>query len=305
MSLEICVLGSGSSGNSTVVRAPWGAFLIDAGFGPRATDQRMHGIGLSVADLSAIVLTHLDSDHFNFYWLLTILKYQIRLHVARPRMKELLRAPEVRDLQSKLAGKHLPEDALEKLIVPFDDVLYPLTGRGGESASQVTVHALHLAHDEAGSHGFLLECDGYRVGFATDLGHVPEELIEKFSGVDLLALESNYDHAMELASSRPWYLKQRIMGGQGHLSNDQAFAAVQSILDRTADVCGPDQLPRHIVLLHRSRECNCPKVLRKLFSSDTRIAPVLTLTHQHERTSWLSARRPRAQRVEQLALAWS
>ena len=90
MSLEFCVLGSGSSGNSTVVRAPWGAFLLDAGFGPRTTDQRMHGIGLSVKDISAIVLTHLDHDHFNPNWLLTLVKQRIRLHMARRRMKDFL-----------------------------------------------------------------------------------------------------------------------------------------------------------------------------------------------------------------------
>ena len=149
-----------------------------------------------------------------------------------------------------------------------------------------------------------MECKGYRVGFATDLGQVPEELIEQFCGVDLLALESNYDPVMEQNSDRPFYLKQRIMGGHGHLSNEQAFAAVRAILDRTTAKLGADRLPRHIVLLHRSRQCNCPKLVQRLFASDPRIAPVLTLSHQHERTAWLNARRPRAQQVEQLALAW-
>jgi phosphoribosyl 1,2-cyclic phosphodiesterase len=163
---------------------------------------------------------------------------------------------------------------------------------------------LHLAHDSTGSHGFVISCNGYRVGYATDLGHVPDALIEKFCGLDVLALESNYDPDMEKNSDRPWYLKQRIMGGHGHLSNDQALAAIQAILDRTQATCGPGRLPRHIVLLHRSRQCNCPKLVRRLFAADPRIAPVLTLSHQHERTGWLGAARPRAQHVEQLALAW-
>jgi phosphoribosyl 1,2-cyclic phosphodiesterase len=149
-----------------------------------------------------------------------------------------------------------------------------------------------------------MEAAGTRVGFATDLGHVPDFLIEKFCGVDFLAIESNCDRDMEVNSPRPWFLKQRIMGGNGHLSNDQAFAAVRAILDRTGEVCGPDHLPRHIVLLHRSRECNCPKLLHRLFTSDPRIAPILTLSHQHEPTPWLTTRRPRAQHVQQLALAW-
>jgi len=297
MSLELCVLGSGSAGNSTVLRAPSGAaFLIDAGFGPRATEQRLHGAGLSVADLSAIVLTHLDSDHFNYYWLLTLLKHSIRLHVARRHARQLLRAPAVRDLRAKLAQRNLPQDAFDRLVTPFDDALTPIPG--------VRVEALPLAHDEAGSHGFLIISGDYRVGYATDLGRVPEELIARFCGVDVLAIESNYDPFMEETSGRPWQLKQRIMGGSGHLSNEQAFAAVQAILDRTIATCGPGRLPRHIVLLHRSRQCNCPKLLRALFAADPRVAPVLTLAHQHEPTPWLHPRRPRAQHVEQLALAW-
>jgi phosphoribosyl 1,2-cyclic phosphodiesterase len=297
MSLELCVLGSGSSGNSTVVRAAEGAaFLIDAGFGPRATEQRLYGTGLSVADLSAIVLTHLDSDHFNFYWLLTLLKHGIRVHVARRHARQFLHAPEVRDLRLKLAHKNLPPDGFDRLVTPFDDALSPIPG--------VHIEALPLAHDEAGSHGFVITCGDYRVGYATDLGRVPEELIARFCGADVIALESNYDPCMEETSGRPPQLKRLIMGGSGHLSNEQAFAAVQAILDRTAATCGPDHLPRHIVLLHRSRQCNCPKLVRTLFAGDPRVAPVLTLADQHERTPWLHARRPRAQRVEQLALAW-
>lgn len=297
MSLELCVLGSGSSGNSTVVRAPWGTFLIDAGFGPRVTEQRLHEIGLSLADISAIVLTHLDSDHFNANWLLTVTKYGIKIHLSKRHLATFLHLPEVRDLPTRLAKKHLPEDRLQQLIVPFGDHFEPLP--------DVQIKALSLVHDETGSHGFVMECKGYRVGFATDLGHVPEELIAHFCGVDLLALESNYDPDMEMKSDRPWYLKQRIMGGSGHLSNEQAFAAIQAILDRTATAFGPDRLPRHIVLLHRSRQCNCPKLIHRLFTRDPRIAAVLTLTHQHERTAWLNAGRPRAQHVQQLSLAWA
>ncbi len=297
MSLELCVLGSGSSGNSTVVRAPWGAFLVDAGFGPRVTEQRLHGLGLKVSDISAIVLTHLDSDHFNFHWLLTILKHNIHVHVARRHTQAFFKAPEIRDLQAKLEKKRRPGDALQRLVVPFDDALAPLRG--------VQLEVVPLVHDSTGSHGFVIEADGYRVGFATDLGHVPELLIEKFCGVDLLAIESNYDPDMELQSDRPFFLKQRVMGGSGHLSNQQAFAAVQAILVRTHEMCGPGRLPRHIVLLHRSRQCNCPKLLHQLFASDPRVAPILTLTQQHESTGWLQTGRPRTQQVRQLTLAWN
>ena len=65
MSLELCVLASGSSGNCSMVRAAAGVVLIDAGIGPRTVAKRMIGSGVSLRDVRAICLTHLDSDHFS------------------------------------------------------------------------------------------------------------------------------------------------------------------------------------------------------------------------------------------------
>jgi phosphoribosyl 1,2-cyclic phosphodiesterase len=299
MSLELCILGSGSGGNSTVVRAPWGTFLIDAGFGPRSTAERMGadgGIGLQVNDISAVVLTHLDHDHFNRNWFQTILKMGIRIFCSHDRRDEIVACPEGLEAEEKLRAKRFAGPGLQQLVVGFKHSFEPVKG--------VKIESFELAHDDTGSHGFVMACDGYRVGFATDLGRVPDELIERFCGVDVLALESNYDPKMERESSRPFYLKQRIMGGNGHLSNEQALAAVLAILDRTEAQHGPERLPRHIVLLHRSRQCNCPRLVRKLFAKDSRIAQVLTLTHQEERTPWLSARSTRARILEQLTMAW-
>lgn len=298
MALELCVLGSGSAGNSTVVRGPWGTFLIDAGFGPRTTGQRLSGTGVELPHLQAMVLTHLDTDHFNPNWFQTLLKNNIRIFCADHHARAMVKSREALYAQEQLRLKRTPHTPIDQLVTGFteDASFEPVRG--------VRMEAVGLAHDEEGSHGFLLHCDNYRVGFATDLGRVPDELISRFCGVDVLAIESNYDPDMERNSSRPWFLKQRIMGGSGHLSNDEALAAIQAILDRTLATCGPGRLPRHIVLLHRSRECNCPTLMRKLFARDPRISQVLTLADQHERTPWLSVRRPRAQVAQQLALAW-
>ncbi len=103
---------------------------------------------------------------------------------------------------------------------------------------------------------------------------------------------------MQEMSGRPWFLKRRIMGGKGHLSNRQALAAVQQILDRG------QRLPDHIVLLHRSRQCNCPELLRALFSKDRRIGPRLTLAEQFERTPWLRRKALQVWTGEQLMLAF-
>src|SRR5262249_27338026 len=133
-------------------------------------------------------------------------------------------------------------------------------------------------------------------------GQVPAHLLDQFCDLDVLALESNYDRELELSSARPWFLKRRIMGGRGHLSNEQAMNAIREILDRCER--RKRRLPEHIVLLHRSRECNCPRLLRKLFARDVRLRERLTLAEQYERSEWLrpSSLRPRC--GEQLILAF-
>ena len=93
--------------------------------------------------------------------------------------------------------------------------------------------------------------------------------MEQFVDLDVLALESNYDPRMQEQSDRPLYLKRRIMGGRGHLSNAQALGAIRQMLDRSAKQTG--NLPAHIVLLHRSRQCNCPDLVRRMFAADARI----------------------------------
>jgi phosphoribosyl 1,2-cyclic phosphodiesterase len=280
MSLEVCVLASGSSGNCTVVRSPAGVLLIDAGIGPRICAKRMNGTGVALRDVRAICVTHLDSDHFRPSWLGTILNHDIKLFCHRSRVPDVL--------------EMLDHEAAERLVIGFDETFAPLDG--------LHCRAVALAHDRTGSHAFVIDGHHCRIGWATDLGRVPRELHEHFADLDLLALESNYDPDMQLASPRPPFLKFRIMGGAGHLSNEQAYEAICRILDRAQRK--RRRLPSHIVLLHRSRECNCPHLVRRLFTRDERIAPRLTLTDQFRRSEWLRIRPTPPLVGEQLALAF-
>lgn len=283
-SVELCVLASGSSGNCTAVRTPGGVVLLDAGLGPRNVAQRLAGTGVGVADVAAIVLTHLDRDHINYNWFAPVARRGVRLFCHVDGADQLTRA--ARDRGIDLTVETFGGDAFE-----------PVPG--------LAVHPIPLAHDAEGSHGFVLDGFGCRIGFATDLGHVPESLVDRFcdaGGLDLLAIESNYDQRMQIDSPRPSFLKRRIMGGHGHLSNEQAFEAVKRIMTRTERAGG--RLPQHVVLLHRSRDCNCPEVVRTLFNRDSRIAPRLVLAEQHARSAWLHARREKPFVGEQLALAW-
>jgi len=290
--MEMCILASGSAGNCTIVRCPTGVMLIDVGIGPRVTAKRMGGTGVCTADVKAICLTHLDRDHFCGNWLASIVRHGIAVYCHCQRVDELMAIAEVRE---RTASERHPFSARQ-----FAQLLHTFDGRRFEPLEGLRVQPITLAHDTLGSHGFLMEGFGCRLGYATDLGHVPADLIERFEAVDILALESNYDPEMELRSARPCFLKQRIMSGSGHLSNSQALDAVRRILRRRERKGLPP--PEHIVLLHRSRECNCPKLLRKLFSQDERIGPRLTLAEQYQPSEWIRPRHVRPASGEQLAM---
>src|SRR5215213_8480248 len=107
MSLELCVLASGSSGNCTLLRTPSGVLLIDAGLGPRTTAKRLDGTGVSLRDIRAICLTHLDSDHFSASWLGTILNRGITIFCHRHKRDAVL--------------ERLGHEAVEPLVRSFDD----------------------------------------------------------------------------------------------------------------------------------------------------------------------------------------
>lgn len=243
MSLSYCVLASGSSGNCTLVTCHGNGagdfkkhFLIDAGLSPRGTARRLAMLGIRLHDLAAIFLTHLDHDHFRSSWLRAIRKLdlKLRIHLHHRHRHAAWRA-----------GMTMHCVELFKDRLTLHDC--------------VSIAGVLLAHDDLGSVGYVIEHNGSRLGYATDLGRVPDHLFDHFVNLDALAIESNYDRTMQQTSGRPWFLKRRIMGGAGHLSNDQALHAIECIESRS-DLA-------HVTLLHLSRECNDPGLVRKLYAT--------------------------------------
>lgn len=274
MALELCILVSGSAGNAAIVRSPAGVLLIDAGIGPRTLSERLEGTSVRLADISALCLTHLDGDHFSPRWAPALRRLNIPIYCHADKVNHL--------------ASCCPD--AEPLIRPFTTAVFsPIAG--------LQCDPIHFPHDRLGSHGFVVDGFGYRIGYATDLGRVPSHLFARFRDLDCIALESNYDPQMQAESGRPWVLQRRITGGHGHLSNPQAFAAIRRILDRSR------RLPDHIVLLHRSQDCNCPDRLLRLFSTDSRIAPRITLAEQYQRSPWLGRTHRPPVFGEQLRLA--
>ncbi|MEM7756482.1 MAG: MBL fold metallo-hydrolase, partial [Planctomycetota bacterium] len=158
---------------------------------------------------------------------------------------------------------------------PFDD------GETVRLGARATVSSHLMAHDSDGvatlRWSFESASGRGELGFATDLGRVERGFTEHLRGVDVLAIESNYCPRLQAASGRPAFLKQRIMGGAGHLSNEECAEAVRAIAPR-----------REVVLLHLSQECNTPE---RATDAHVNAAYAVTVTDQHEPTEWVWAYR--------------
>ncbi|MCA9295442.1 MAG: MBL fold metallo-hydrolase [Phycisphaerales bacterium] len=264
MSLSFCVLGSGSRGNATLVTRAHGGrvrhALIDCGLSRRETNRRLAHHGLSIDDIDDVLLTHCDRDHYDPAWGRSAVQLKIRIHLHHRQR--------ARALREGLDGRalHMFEESFE-----LDE--------------HTRIDAVSFAHDDLGTTGFVIDHAGARLGFATDLGAVPSSLYERFTDLHALALESNYDPDMQVASNRPMFLKRRIMGGRGHLSNMQALRAIRRI-------AGQSKLT-HIALLHLSQECNDAELITALYRAEAPdLAHRLTITSQHEPSPVLTVTAP-------------
>lgn len=253
---EVCVLASGSAGNCTVVRVGSRAFLIDAGLSPRRTSALLRALGIELCNIEAVVLTHLDTDH------------------ASPAWRGRLPQAATLFVHRRHLGRSQREGFNHRRVEPFEEEFSPCEGS--------LARPILMSHDSLGVAAFRFEFARRsprgaafgNLGFATDVGRVRPELVEHMIAVDVLAIESNYCPRLQLASARPAFLKRRIMGGSGHLSNEQCGEAVRAIMPR-----------RHVVLLHLSRECNRPALAAAAHAG----APYsLTVSSQTEPTGWIS-----------------
>lgn len=243
--LRLAVLASGSSGNACLIQSPRGDLLIDVGLSPRRLAHRMAAVGANWSNTRGVLLTHLHADHW------------------RPKTANWLRQ---KGIPLYCHADHLPDlraggwpiRALEEanLIRLFE------AGVEFETPVGLTVQAAPLNHDGGATFGFRVEDRAdpdsrSAIAYLADLGTWDERLVEFAANVDLLAIEFNHDVTLQKNSGRPPQLIERVLGDQGHLSNEQASA----FLTRAALASTRVQATA-IVALHLSRCCNTSELAR-------------------------------------------
>ena len=225
MSMTVCVLASGSSGNSTYVSAGGTAILIDAGLSARELTRRLEGIGVLPQSISAVCLTHEHSDHTGGLKVLHR-KYGWALYANSGTVDGVARNPDHVGLKWTVfaTGSAFQIGALR---------LEPFT----------------VSHDATDPVGFVVNHGEMRLGLVTDMGMATEVIRQRLTRCRVLVLEANHDENLLKNTKRPWPLIQRIQGRQGHLSNQHAAELIAHVAGDTLEV---------VYLAHLSSECNQP-----------------------------------------------
>ena len=224
--MRLCSIASGSSGNCIYVGSDNAHLLVDAGISGKRITQGLNSLELTGEDIDGILITHEHSDHIQGLGVIAR-KYHIPIYAtggtvdAMSRMKSLGRMPEG-------IFHEIREDD------PFE-------------IKDMTINPFTIPHDAAQPVGYRLECGTQAVGIATDLGKYNDYIIGHLQNLDALLLEANHDIRMLQVGKYPYYLKQRILGDRGHLSNENAGRLLCRLLH--------DNL-KAVFLGHLSRENN-------------------------------------------------
>ena len=232
--LRFISFGSGSSGNSYYLYTETDSILIDVGVGIRALKKHFHNYGLRCEDVHHIFITHDHADHVKSVGSLST-DYHLPVYATRKIHVGIERNYCVR---KKIAPNHV--HVIEKGV--------PL------NVGEFKVTPFGVPHDSTDNVGYFVECEGVTFCLITDVGHITEEMHDFIGRSNYLVIEANHSEEMLLQGHYPQYLKDRILGPNGHLSNVACGEAL-------ADYASPGL--RHVWLCHLSEENNHPELARK------------------------------------------
>lgn len=250
--LRFASLGSGSKGNGTLVASGGHCLLVDCGFTIRETERRMARLGVSPADLSAILVTHEHSDHLSGVAPLAR-KYRLPVYLTPGTLR-------ARDIGA------LPQVHLIEGHRPF-------------AVADIDVTPVAVPHDAREAAQFVFHSRGGSLGLLTDLGTVTPHVEAHFGDCDALVLEANHDPRMLAQGPYPPSLKRRVGGAYGHLSNQQAAGFLHRV--------GWEQL-QHLVVAHISEKNNSIELARGALADTAGQVPNCIFACQQQGFDWLA-----------------
>jgi phosphoribosyl 1,2-cyclic phosphodiesterase len=227
-----CPLASGSKGNCLYIGSQTTRVLIDAGVSASVAIERLAEIGADPHTIQAILITHEHADHIKG---LAVLAAKLKVPV-------LANAETAKGICAALG-----ERPRFKIFTTGESFKF----------GDLSFHPFSIPHDTLDPVAFTVQIGSTKLGICADIGHVTSLVRKQLEKCDYLYLEANHQPSMVHASNRPNYLKQRILGKQGHLSNEDCGALLTSIFHSGL---------KHVHLAHLSSECNAEEVALQVVS---------------------------------------
>jgi len=231
MSLYIASLNSGSNANCYYIGNGQEALLVDAGLSCRETERRMKQLDLPMENVKALFVSHEHADHISGVPGLAK-KHQLPVYITAATLRHSAIPLEPSQVRSFRHGKTVPIGKLS--VTPF-----------------------RKSHDAADPHSFMVSGQGVNIGIITDIGYACKRVMKYFSQCHAAFLESNYCGDMLEKGGYPHYLKKRISGDEGHLSNAQALELFLQYRSPQLQL---------LILSHLSKNNNKPELVEKLFA---------------------------------------
>lgn len=228
--MRLCSIASGSSGNCVYVGSDTTHLLIDVGISGKRTEAGLKELGLKMNEIDGIFITHEHADHISGLGVLAR-KYGIPIYATQGTIEAIRQSSSLGEIEESLFQTITPD---EKCVVK-DLSLYPM----------------HTSHDAADPVAYRISHGTQKIGIVTDIGCYTDYTVECLKDLDVLYLEANHDVHMLQVGPYPYYLKQRILGERGHLSNEAAGKLLSRLLH--------DKM-QTIVLGHLSKENNLPEL---------------------------------------------
>ena len=249
--MEFASLGSGSSGNCTLVRACDSVVMVDCGFTLKETERRLALLEVTPDEISAVLVTHEHSDHLKGVPPFSR-KYATPVYMTEG------------TFHSRDHGK-LPSLNLIRDYQPF-------------TLGQLSILPVAVPHDAREPAQFIFEQEGRSLGILTDLGHVTSHIVEQYSACHGLLVEANHDLNMLANGPYPLSLQKRVSSDWGHLNNGQTCEFIQSL--------GVENLQK-LVIGHISQKNNSVDLVKDIMAPITHLVDDVFYATQEDGFGWL------------------
>lgn len=245
--MKICILSSGSKGNSSIIITNKTKLLIDAGKDISYIEDSLKELNISIKDLDGILITHEHDDHIKGLKKI-VQKYDPLLYV-----------------DSKLY------EVLSKSIKDFRYILYD----DNFTINELKIDSLKMSHDSTICNAFIIKENKKELVYITDTGYINRKYFDITSNKDMYVIESNHDEEMLENGPYPYFLRQRVISDRGHLSNMQASKYLKKVIgDKT----------KNIIFIHRSEKNNTSDLVLETFKKYNDYDKNIILSNQNEPT---------------------